>query len=65
MLHCTDMTGFVSMHSVLQNGQWVEGRILEGAALDYKEVYQQMMTQKNGKINISKTVLTHAVFIVK
>ena len=46
MLHCTDMTGFVSMHSVLQNGQWVEGRILEGAALDYKEVYQQMDDSK-------------------
>ena len=51
MLHCKDMTGSLSMHAVLQNGQWVEGRILEGAALDYKEVYQQMMNQKNGKIN--------------
>ena len=41
-------------HSVLQddNGQWVVGRILEGAALEDKRVYQQMyreMIQYNGQ----------------
>ena len=43
-----------SSHAVLQEdgGQWVVGRILEGAALEDKTVYQQMyqeMIQYNGK----------------
>ena len=37
-------------HAVLQEdgGQWVVGRILEGAALEDKRIYQEMI-QYNGK----------------
>ena len=51
---CTaDITAPLS-HAVLQedSGQWVVGRILEGAALEDKRVYQQMyreMIQYNGQ----------------
>ena len=51
---CTaDITAPLS-HAVLQKdgGQWVVGRILEGAALKDKTVYQEMyqeMIQYNGK----------------
>ena len=51
---CTaDLTAPLS-YAVLQEdgGQWVVGRILEGAALDDKIVYQQMyqeIIQYNGK----------------
>ena len=63
---CTaDITAPLS-HAVLQEDgrQWVVGKILEGAALEDKRVYQQMyqeMIQYNGKImiNSSCSVLAH------
>ena len=54
---CTaDITAPFS-HAVLQEdgGQWVVGRILEGAALEDKRVYQQMyleMIQYNGQFKL-------------
>ena len=47
---CTaDITAPLS-HAVLQEdgGQWVVSRILEGAAVEDKRVYQQMMSKWRG-----------------
>ena len=53
VVYCRHITAPLS-HAVLQEdgGQWVVGRILEGAALEDKRLYQQMyqeMMQYNGK----------------
>ena len=46
VVHTADITAPLS-HVVLQEdgGQWVVGRILEGAALEDKREYQQMVSK--------------------
>ena len=59
---CTAYITAPLFHAVLQEDgrQWVVGRILEGAALEDKRVYQQMyreMIQYNGQFNYIFTLV--------
>ena len=56
---CTvDITAPLS-HVVLQEdgGQWVVGRILEGAALEDKRVYQQMLSKWRSTALVDQVVI--------
>ena len=59
---CTapDITAPLS-HAVLQKDgrQWVVGRILEGAALEDKRVYQQMLSKWRSNALVDQIVIHH------